>query len=400
MAPTEILAEQHFRTVTALLNGESLDGATAICHPPFMDKPVHVALLRGGLGAKAKARAQAAITTGAVDIAIGTHALLQEGVQMPRLALAVVDEQHRFGVMQRSALREKSKQGGDPDESGGGAAHLLVMTATPIPRTLALTTYGDLEVSVLDEMPPGRKPIKTVLIESGQRNEAYNFVYEQVRQGRQAFIICPLVEESEAETMADVRAATTEFERLRDDVFPQLSLSLLHGRMNAQTKDETMAAFRDHLVDILVSTAVVEVGIDIPNANMIMIEGAERFGLAQLHQFRGRVGRGEAQSYCLLLSDSASAEARERLRLMEEHQDGFKLAEEDLRLRGEGDVFGTRQSGLPQLKVARLTDVQALEAARRDAGALLAEDAQLALPEHAPLAAAVQRLVDGSGDIN
>jgi ATP-dependent DNA helicase RecG len=361
---------------------------------------VHVALLRGGLGAKAKARAQAAITTGAVDIAIGTHALLQEGVQMPRLALAVVDEQHRFGVMQRSALREKSKGSADADASGGGAAHLLVMTATPIPRTLALTTYGDLEISVLDEMPPGRKPIKTVLIESGQRNEAYNFVYEQVRQGRQAFIICPLVEESEAETMADVRAATTEFERLRDGVFPQLSLALLHGRMNAQMKDETMAAFRDHLIDILVSTAVVEVGIDIPNANLIMIEGAERFGLAQLHQFRGRVGRGEAQSFCLLLSDSASAEARERLRLMEGHQDGFKLAEEDLRLRGEGDVFGTRQSGLPAIKVARLTDVQALEAARRDAGALLAEDAQLALPEHAPLAAAVQRLVEGPGDIN
>ena len=308
---------------------------------------------------------------------------------MPRLALAVVDEQHRFGVMQRTALREK-----------GGAVHLLVMTATPIPRTLALTMYGDLETSLLDEMPPGRKPIRTVLIESHERNEAYNFVYEQVRQGRQAFIICPLVEESDAETMADVRAATTEFERLRDDVFPTLSLALLHGRMSAQQKDETMAAFRDHLVDVLVSTAVVEVGIDVPNANLIMIEGAERFGLAQLHQFRGRVGRGEAQSFCLLLSDSASPEARERLRLLEEHQDGFKLAEEDLRLRGEGDVFGTRQSGLPQLKVAKLTDAHLLDTARRDAAAVLAEDRQLALPEHAPLAAAVERLIAGPGDVN
>ncbi len=255
---------------------------------------------------------------------------------MPRLALAVVDEQHRFGVMQRTALREK-----------GGAAHLLVMTATPIPRTLALTMYGDLDTSLLDEMPPGRKPIKTVLIESGERNQAYTFVYEQIRQGRQAFIICPLVEESDAETMSDVRAATTEFERLRDEVFPQLSLALLHGRMSAAQKDETMAAFRDHLVDVLVSTAVVEVGIDVPNANIIMIEGAERFGLAQLHQFRGRVGRGEAQSFCLLLSDSASSEARERLRLMEEYQDGFRLAEEDLRLRGRATSSARASPGCP-----------------------------------------------------
>ncbi|MGE0544057.1 MAG: ATP-dependent DNA helicase RecG [Dehalococcoidia bacterium] len=389
MAPTEILAEQHFRTIVTLLDGHSLDGATAICRPAFLDREVHVALLRGGLGAKAKARAQAAISTGAVDIAIGTHALLQEGVEMPRLALAVVDEQHRFGVLQRTALRQK-----------GGAAHLLVMTATPIPRTLALTTYGDLDVSVLDEMPPGRKPIRTVLIESGERNQAYNFVYEQIRLGRQAFIICPLVEESEAETMADVRAATTEFERLREEVFPELSLALLHGRMSAAQKDETMAAFRDHLVDVLVSTAVVEVGIDVPNANIIMIEGAERFGLAQLHQFRGRVGRGEAQSFCLLLSDSGSAEARERLRLMEEHQDGFRLAEEDLRLRGEGDVFGTRQSGLPQLKVAKLTDVMLLETARKDAAAVLGTDATLSLPEHEALGAAVARLTAGPGDVN
>jgi ATP-dependent DNA helicase RecG len=385
MAPTEILAEQHFRSLCRLLNGETLDGATAICHPPYLDRPVHLALLRGGLGAKAKARAQAAITTGAVDIAIGTTALLQSPIEMPRLALAVVDEQHRFGVLQRSALREK-----------GGGAHLLVMTATPIPRTLALTLYGDLDVSVLDEMPPGRKPIKTVLIESGQRNEAYNFLYEQIRQGRQAFIICPLVEESEA---LEARAATVEFERLRTEVFPQLSLALLHGRMPAQQKDETMAAFRDQLYDVLVSTAVVEVGIDIPNANVIMIEGAERFGLAQLHQFRGRVGRGEAQSYCLLLSDHASLEARERLRLMEEHQDGFKLAEEDLRLRGEGDVFGTRQSGLPVLKVASLADTRTVEAAHRDARALL-ESGLLNDPATAALAAAVARLTDGPGGIH
>ncbi|MGH2588135.1 MAG: helicase-related protein, partial [Dehalococcoidia bacterium] len=314
---------------------------------------------------------------------------LQEGVDKPRLALAVVDEQHRFVVVQRTALRQK-----------GGASHLLVMTATPIPRTLALTVYGDLDVSLLDEMPPGRKPIRTVLVESGERNESYNFVYEQIRQGRQAFIICPLVEESEAESLADVRAATSEFERLRDEVFPQLNLALLHGRMSAAQKDETMAAFRDRLVDVLVSTAVVEVGIDVPNANIIMIEGAERFGLAQLHQFRGRVGRGQAQSYCLLLSDSASPEARERLRLMEEHQDGFRLAEEDLRLRGQGDVFGTRQSGLPQLKAASLADASLLDVARRDAAAVLAEDSELAEPEHAALAAAVARLTDGPGEVN
>jgi len=386
MAPTEILAEQHFRTICRLLNGESLDGATALCNPPFLDRPVHVALLRGGLGAKAKARAQAAISTGAIDIAIGTHALLVDGLEIPRLALAVVDEQHRFGVMQRSALRGK-----------GGAAHLLVMTATPIPRTLALTLYGDLDVSVIDELPPGRKPVKTVVIESGERNQAYTFVYEQIRQNRQAFIICPLVEESET---LEVRAATVEFERLRGEVFPQLSLALLHGRMSARAKDAAMAAFRDRLTDILVSTAVVEVGIDIPNANIIMIEGAERFGLAQLHQFRGRVGRGDAQSYCLLLSDSASVEARERMQLMVDHSDGFKLAEEDLRLRGEGDVFGTRQSGLPALKVASLADLELLETARADAAAILATDPALTTSAYAALGEAVTRLVSGPGEVN
>jgi ATP-dependent DNA helicase RecG len=226
-----------------------------------------------------------------------------------------------------------------------------------------------------------------------------------VRQGRQAFVICPLVEEFDAtkdptSPLAEVRAATKEFERLRSEVFPQLSMALLHGRMSPREKDETMAAFRDQVHDILVSTAVVEVGIDIPNANLIMIEGAERFGLAQLHQFRGRVGRGAAQSYCLLLSDNASSEARERLHLLEQHHDGFKLAEEDLRLRGEGDVFGTRQSGLPALKVARLTDVQALETARHDAAAVLEADPALSSPAYAALGEAVTRLVEGSGDVS
>jgi len=378
MAPTEILAEQHYRTLCSLLDGGEAMARTGAFSPPYLEKPLRIALLKGSLPSKEKAAVQRQVAEGAVDIAVGTHALIQEGVDFQRLGLAIVDEQHRFGVMQRAALRGK-----------GPSPHLLVMTATPIPRTLALTLYGDLDISVIDEMPPGRKPIKTLWTMPTEREDAYRFVREQVGQGRQTFVICPLIEESEA---VAVRAATQEYERLSQEVFPSLRVGLLHGRLRATEKDRVMRAFRDHELDILVSTAVVEVGIDVPNATVMMVEGADRFGLAQLHQFRGRVGRGADQSYCLLLSDDPSEVAQERLKLMEQTHDGFALAEADLRLRGPGEFFGTRQSGMPDLKVARLSDVQLIEEAREVAAGLLDADPDLTAAEHALLAAEAARL--------
>ncbi len=382
MAPTEILAEQHFRTVQNLLQpGRSSQSQLLalagpgffVLQPPFLDRPLRLALLTGSLKASEKESIQESVKRGDVDIVVGTHALLQEGLEFERLGLVVIDEQHRFGVMQRSALREK-----------GLNSHMLVMTATPIPRTLALTVYGDLDITLLDETPPGRPPVKTFLQSARRRGEAYDFVRKKVSEGRQAYIICPLVEESE--TVA-ARAAVQEFERLSRDVFPDLRLGLLHGRMASGEKDATMHAFRDGEVQILVSTAVVEVGVDVPNAIVILIEGADRFGLAQLHQFRGRVRRSTEQAYCLLLSDSDSREAQERLRIMRDTDDGFKLAEEDLRLRGPGEYFGTRQSGLPDLKVAKLTDVGLIELARAEAARLLDEDPELVRPENAAIRA-------------
>lgn len=382
MAPTEILAEQHFRTFCRLFASTTGKDAVCTCTPPFLERPLRVALLRGGLSARERTRAQQAMNRGEVDVAVGTHALIQSEVRLPRLGLAIVDEQHRFGVAQRAALRGPH-----------GNVHLLVMTATPIPRTLALTLYGDLDVSVIDELPPGRRPVKTLVIGAHERDAAYAFVIDQLRQGRQAFVICPLVEESEA---LEVRAATAEYERLKG-VFTSAALALLHGRMPAAKKDEVMRAFRDGLYDVLVSTAVVEVGIDVPNATVIMVEGAERFGLAQLHQFRGRVGRGEHQSYCFLMAESASEEARERLRLMEEIADGFRLAEEDLRLRGPGEYFGTRQSGLPELKIASLADTRLLEQASNEAVRWLANGAALEDTPLAAYASEVARLLSGAG---
>jgi ATP-dependent DNA helicase RecG len=378
MAPTEILAEQHFQTLCRIFSGREQAGPSATLAVPYLAQPLRIALLTGSLPAPEKRTVREAVAEGEVDILVGTHAVIQEGVSFPRLGAAIVDEQHRFGVMQRAALRGKGRN-----------PHLLVMTATPIPRTLALTLYGDLDISVIDEMPPGRKPIETRWVAPEERERAYEFLREQVRQGRQAFIICPLIEESEA---LATRAAVQEFERLSGEVFPELRLGLLHGRLASQKKERVMRDFRDGRLDILVSTAVVEVGVDIPNATVMMVEGADRFGLAQLHQLRGRVGRSDVQSYCLLLSDSASGEARERLQLVERNQDGFALAEADLRLRGPGEFFGTRQSGLPDLKVAQLSDVPLIELARAEAARLLESDADLTRPEHAALAGEVARL--------
>ncbi|MER3398717.1 MAG: DNA helicase RecG [Chloroflexota bacterium] len=378
MAPTEILAEQHFSTLVGLLSGLPdglrprvglLTASLARVWPRPESQP---ALFESGpAGDNGRVRREELyrlLQTGEVDIVVGTHALIQETVAFSKLGLVIVDEQHRFGVVQRSALRRK-----------GENPHVLVMTATPIPRSLALTLYGDLDLSIIDELPPGRKPVKTRLIEPERRHRVYQFIRQQVERGFQAFVICPLIEESEA---LQVKAAEAEFERLRTEVFPDLRVGLLHGRMAAAEKERVMRAFRDRELDILVATPVVEVGIDIPNATVMVIEGAERFGLAQLHQLRGRVGRGEADSYCVLLTENASAEAVERLRLVERSHNGLELAEADLRMRGPGEYFGTRQSGLPDLKLAQVSDLSLLELAREAARRLLTRDPDLSQPEH------------------
>ena len=299
---------------------------------------------------------------------IGTHALIQQGVEFHKLGYAVIDEQHRFGVEQRSALRQK-----------GYNPHITVMTATPIPRTLALTLYGDLDLSLIDELPPGRQTIKTKWLKPAQRASAYAFIRKQVAAGNQAFIICPLIEESEA---VQARAATIEYERLSNEVFPELKLGLLHGRVSATEKEKVMREFYAGEYDILVATPVVEVGIDVPNATVMMVESADRFGLSQLHQFRGRVGRGTEQSYCILLAENPSEVARERLDIIESVQDGFRLAEEDLKLRGPGEFYGTRQSGMPDLRMAKISDVGLLEVARTEAIMLFEKDKNLESPDH------------------
>ena len=366
MAPTEVLAEQHFLTVGRLLEGlamPTISGHLLSVRLEPHARPVTVGLLLGSTPAKAKREIHEMLAEGTLDIVIGTHAVIQESVEIPNLALAVVDEQHRFGVMQRAALRER-----------GQRPHMLVMSATPIPRSLALTLYGDLDLSTIDELPPGRQPIRTKAVGPERRGSVYDFVRKEIAAGRQVFFIYPLIDESEA---INARAAVKERDRLGQEVFPDLRVGLLHGRMSTGEKKEVMDAFRHGSLDILVSTPVVEVGIDVPNATVMVIEGADRFGLAQLHQFRGRVGRGEHASYCVLVAETPSEDAKERLAAMERLDDGFKLAEEDLRLRGPGDYFGTRQSGMPDLRMARISDTDLLSLAREEAGALLGRDPSL-----------------------
>ena len=384
MAPTEILAEQHFLNVTKALSGLPLvrgDDSVISVSLKGHDKQITVGLLLGSQTGRVKRETRELLAGREIDIVIGTHALIQSSVELPRLSLAIVDEQHRFGVTQRGALRDK-----------GLRPHLLAMSATPIPRSLALTFYGDLDVSTIDEMPPGRRQIRTRLVDRDHRDEAYEFVREEVRDGRQAFIVFPLIDESDA---IKVRAAANEFERLSSDVFPELRLGLLHGRMNISEKEEVMGRFQGGELDILLSTAVVEVGIDVPNASVMLIDGAERFGLAQLHQFRGRVGRGPHQSHCLLLSNAAEGEAINRLKIVERVSDGFQLAEEDLRLRGPGDYFGTRQSGLPLFKAARMTDGDILALARREATDIRKADPGLSKEENLVLAARFNEYTSG-----
>jgi ATP-dependent DNA helicase RecG len=321
-------------------------------------------LLTGSTAARQRREAQAELAGGSIQLAVGTHALVQDPIAFRELGLVIIDEQHRFGVMQRATLRAK---GLHPD--------VLVMTATPIPRTLALTSYGDLDVSIMREMPPGRQPIRTTARPESRRGEIYEFVREQIEAGRQAYVIYPLVEESEK---VDLKAATEMADHLAQEVFPAFHVALLHGRMKPDAKERVMAAFARGDVHVLVSTTVVEVGVDVPNATVMLVEHAERFGLSQLHQLRGRVGRGQHQSFCVLIYQSPLSEAaRERLKALTETTDGFEIAERDLQQRGPGDFFGTRQSGMPTLRVGDLLRDHALmEDARREAVAALEDDSQ------------------------
>jgi ATP-dependent DNA helicase RecG len=344
---------------------------------------MRVELLTGSTKQSEKRSIVEGVASGVIDVVVGTHALIQDGISFKNLGIAVVDEQHRFGVMQRAALKERAMATNQP------TPHLLAMSATPIPRTLALTFFGDLDVSVIDEMPPGRLPVVTKWVSPEDRGQAYDFVRQQVREGRQAFVVCPLIEESAA---LQARSAVAEYERLRTEIFPDLRLGLLHGKMNSKDKDTVLQAFRRGDLHILVATTVIEVGIDIPNASVMVIEGADRFGLAQLHQLRGRVGRGADQSFCLLLSDDPSSVAQHRLQLMEDNNDGFALAEADLRLRGPGDYFGTRQSGLPEFQAADFSDVKLIETARQEAMAVLDADPHLESDENRELRGAVNRM--------
>ena len=351
MAPTEILARQHFTGLAPLL--EKLG--------------IRCVLLTGSTPAREKKAVTAKLAAGEADFAIGTHALISQGVDYHDLGLVVTDEQHRFGVGQRAALAAK-----------GSHPHTLVMSATPIPRTLALILYGDLDVSIIDQLPPGRKPVETFAVSGGYRQRVYAFLRKLVGEGRQIYVVCPMV--SENDDLPDERKAVTEYaQTLQREVFPDLRVSFVHGKMKTKEKDAVMTAFAAGEADILVSTTVIEVGVDVPNAAAIVVENAERFGLSQLHQLRGRVGRGSHQSYCILISDNRNEETRQRLKVMTRTTDGFRIAEEDLRLRGPGDFFGVRQHGLPGLKIADLgCDTQLLREAQEAADALLERDPDLA----------------------
>ena len=362
MAPTEILAHQHY--VNLKPYAESLE--------------VPLVLLTSKLKSREKQISTEAIAKGEARLVIGTHALIQKHVTFQRLGLVIIDEQHRFGVLQRMALRQK-----------GGSPHVLVMTATPIPRTLAMTVYGDLDVSVIDEFPPGRTPVQTRIIDAKQRYKAYELLRQEFNQDHQAYIIYPLVEESEKSDLRDVTSMT---EHLGKEVFPDIPLAMLHGRMAAEEKQEIMAAFASKQLQLLVATTVIEVGIDVPDATVMVVEHPERFGLSQLHQLRGRVGRSTHASYCLLIYEGGGLETRQRLAIMEQSNDGFLIAEEDLRLRGPGDLIGLQQAGFMDLKLANLVrDAETLAAARRAALTLIEKDPGLTKPSHAVIRAKLRR---------
>jgi ATP-dependent DNA helicase RecG len=370
MAPTEILAQQHAHKLGELL------------------EPVGITttLLSGSLKKSVKMQRYAAIKANEIQLVIGTHALIQEGLEFASLGMVVVDEQHKFGVMQRTTLRQKGR---NPD--------LLVMTATPIPRTLALTLYGDLEVSRLDELPPGRQPILSESVPFSERRRIYEEIRAQIHEGRQAYVVCALIDETDK---IEATAATEEAEILRTRVFPEFNIGLLHGRMKAVDKEAIMERFRSGEYQILISTTVIEVGVDVPNATVMLIQDADRFGLAQLHQLRGRVGRGKHASRCIFMGDPKSAGSARRLKAIARLSDGFEVAEEDLEIRGPGDFYGRRQSGFPELRVADLLrDQHLLDMARKDAIDILQSDPELELPEHALLKLALDARVAGAGEL-
>ena len=379
MAPTELLAEQHARTMEALLAPAG----------------VRAALLTGSVKGPEKKALLAALARGEIDLLVGTHALFSQGVEYRDLGLVIADEQHRFGVAQRAALAEK-----------GGAVppHVLVMSATPIPRTLALIIYGDLDVSIMDELPPGRTPVSTFTVGEDKRQRMYGFVRKQVGEGRQVYIVCPSVEENsggwEDGPGMDLKAVTAYARQLQEQVFPDLRVGFVHGKLKSKDKEAVMAAFAGGTLDVLVSTTVIEVGVDVPNASLMIIENADRFGLSQLHQLRGRVGRGKHQSWCVLVSSSRGETARERLKALCATTDGFQIAEEDLRLRGPGDFFGKRQHGLPQLKVADFAaDLELLKEARAAAEELIAADPELKKPSHRLLKRRVRELFEENAEL-
>lgn len=395
IAPTGILAEQHYKNLLKLLTFPAdVDGDRGSEKGLLHSEQIR--LLVGATSQSERDEILAGLVAGDIKILVGTHALLEDPVTFADLQLAVIDEQHRFGVQQRAALRNK-----------GENPHLLVMTATPIPRSLALTLYGDLDLSVIDEMPPGRQSIETQVFFPRERERVYQLIHNQVEKGHQAFIIYPLVEEltknrdSAAENNGIGRAAVDECARLQKDVFLNYRLGLLHGRLHPEEKESVMADFRDGKLQILVSTSVVEVGVDVPNATVMLIEGANRFGLAQLHQFRGRVGRGQSKSFCVLIPENPDETENERLQAMVASDDGFVLAEKDLEQRGPGDFLGTRQAGFSELKMASLTDVHLIDAARKQAQTVFEADPELELPEYAMLVTALERFWDdGQGDIS
>ncbi len=371
MAPTEILAHQHYETLSKMLAPAG----------------IRVGLLTGSMKAAEKKAVGAALASGELHLLVGTHALLSEGVAYKNLGLVITDEQHRFGVGQRSALASKAQV----------QPHVLVMSATPIPRTLALLIYGDLELTVIDELPPGRTPVETYLVGEDKRQRMYNFVRKNVSQGRQVYVICPAVEEGEG---GELKAVTAYAKELSEVVFPELRVGFVHGKLKAKDKESVMAAFSKGELDVLVSTTVVEVGVDVPNAALMIIENAERFGLSQLHQLRGRVGRGQWQSYCVLVTGNRSQETLERLRYFTKTTDGFRIAEKDLELRGPGDFFGQRQHGLPAMKAADLAgDTRVLKEAQEAAEELLRADPELTAPEHREIMAKIRGLFAEDGDI-
>lgn len=371
LAPTEILASQHAENLNRLLS-------------PF---GMRVALLTGGMKAAARRTTLAAIRDDEADLIVGTHAILSEGVEFARLGLAVVDEQHRFGVRQRGLLAEKAAN-----------PHLLVMSATPIPRTLGLLMYGDLDISILDELPPGRKPVKTRCITGKKRADLYGFLDQEIDSGRQVYIVCPAIEDAGG---SGLNAVKSYYEDIAKAYLPDRRVGLMHGKLKPKEKAEVMDDFKSGRLDALVSTTVIEVGVDVPNATVMVIENAERYGLSALHQLRGRVGRGAAESWCFLVSDNSSESVQKRLKFLCSTSDGFAVAQYDLETRGPGDFFGSRQHGLPTLQIADLmNDTRTLHAAQSEAAALLAEDPLLERPEHALLARQVEQMFDKAGAMN